>query len=112
MSGIILSKKHGVNPSMLLCSICYKEYAVGLLGRIKGDVKAPKNVVAGICDDCKDKLKDNVVIRRCRSNGEFTGEYVFVKRDCIKEEHKGSIFNMETELFDKMFSKIKETKEN
>ena len=34
---ITLSKKHGLNPSMVICPICGKEESVAILGYIKGD---------------------------------------------------------------------------
>lgn len=50
---ITLSPKHGVNPSILHCECCGKEYGIGLAGRLKGDVEAPKDVLYGFCDDCQ-----------------------------------------------------------
>ena len=37
--GITLSKKHGLNPSMVICPICGKEESIAILGHIKGDKK-------------------------------------------------------------------------
>lgn len=52
--GIILSEKHGVNPSLLCCALCGKDIGIALMGRLKGDVEAPKRCCDGrICDDCK-----------------------------------------------------------
>lgn len=50
---IILSKKHGVNPSVLHCECCGKEYGVGLFGHLKGDAEAPRDIAMGFCDQCK-----------------------------------------------------------
>ena len=50
---ITLSPKHGVNPSILHCQCCGKEYGIGLAGRLKGDAEAPKDVMYGFCDDCQ-----------------------------------------------------------
>jgi hypothetical protein len=50
---ITLSPKHGVNPSILHCECCGKEYGIGLAGRLKGDAEAPKDVMYGFCDDCQ-----------------------------------------------------------
>lgn len=50
---IILSPKHGVNPSILHCQCCGKEYGIGLAGKLKGDAEAPKDVMYGFCDDCQ-----------------------------------------------------------
>ena len=50
---IILSPKHGVNPSILHCQCCGKEYGIGLAGRLKDDAEAPKDVMYGFCNDCQ-----------------------------------------------------------
>lgn len=61
--GIRLSEKHGVNPSLIVCTLCGKETgAIALLGKIgkgKEDKEAPKHICDGsICDACNKKLKD------------------------------------------------------
>lgn len=43
--GVTLSKKHGLNPSMVVCPICGKAESVALLGHIKGDEEADFNAV-------------------------------------------------------------------
>ena len=43
--GVTLSKKHGLNPSMVVCPICGKEESVAILGYIKGDKEADFNAV-------------------------------------------------------------------
>ena len=50
---IELSPKHGVNPSILHCECCGKDYGLAMFGRLEGDVEAPKDVMQGFCDDCK-----------------------------------------------------------
>ena len=50
---IELSPKHGVNPSILHCECCGKDYGIAMFGRLKGDVEAPRDVMQGFCDDCK-----------------------------------------------------------
>lgn len=39
---IILSEKHGVNPSITVYPICGKEIGIALLGKLKGDEEAPR----------------------------------------------------------------------
>ena len=59
MSGVTLSKKHGVNPSVETCTICGKEMSVVLFGTSYKDengktAEAPHKVCLGnIRDDCK-----------------------------------------------------------
>lgn len=51
---ITLSKNHGLNPSIVKCFICGKEHSIALFGRLKGDAKAPREIVDGsICPDCQ-----------------------------------------------------------
>ena len=52
--GIHLSKKHGVNPSIEICAVCGKGIGVALLGRLKNDAEAPREVCLGnLCDTCQ-----------------------------------------------------------
>ena len=50
---ITLSPKHGVNPSIIHCMCCGKEYGIAMLGKLKDDAEAPKDIMDGFCDDCK-----------------------------------------------------------
>jgi len=51
---ITLSPKHGVNPSITHCPICGKETGVALLGRLKGDAEAPRDIRdTHPCPDCQ-----------------------------------------------------------
>ena len=57
MADIKLSPKHGLNPTVLHCPICGKETGVGLLGRLKGDVEAPRDMQdPRPCADCQKVL--------------------------------------------------------
>lgn len=64
MAGIKLSPKHGVNASCTVCFFCGKETGIAMLGKLKGDVKAPRRIVANYipCDECKEKHKQGRVI--------------------------------------------------
>ena len=59
---IVLSPKHGVNPSVLHCECCGKEYGVGLFGRLKGNAEAPKDVMHGFCDECSKVINQGGVM--------------------------------------------------
>lgn len=53
---IRISEKHGVNPTIPVCFWCGKEKnEVALLGKLKGDVEAPRNCILDYepCDECK-----------------------------------------------------------
>jgi len=57
---IKLSKKHGVNPSLMSCFVCGHEFGVALVGRLPGDEEAPRKMTdrSMICDTCQ-KVMDN-----------------------------------------------------
>lgn len=59
MSGIRISEKHGVNPSMDMCFWCGETKAIVLFGRLKNDAEAPREVVTNYepCDKCKEIIK-------------------------------------------------------
>ncbi len=52
---IPVSKKHGVNPTMLICPICHHETnGLALLGKLRGDAEAPRySLDREPCDDCR-----------------------------------------------------------
>ena len=51
---IKLSKEHGVNPTILKCPCCGKDTGLALLGKLKGDKKAPPYMYdRELCDECK-----------------------------------------------------------
>ena len=64
MSGVRLSKQYGVNPSVLQCPICGKEFGIAMFGTSWKDKKTGKTAEAPyvvalpnqICDDCKKEL--------------------------------------------------------
>lgn len=110
--GIRISKKHGLNPSITHCEICGKEIGIALLGYIKGDKEAPRNIYQGICDDCKNVIdQGGVMIIEVRDgergpNPYRTGRLV----GCSKEfkERNGiehPIIYMENTLFSNLFDK-------
>ena len=61
--GIRLSKEHGVNPSKQVCFFCGEVKGLLLLGKLKGDAKAPDKMLIDYepCDDCKEKFKQGIL---------------------------------------------------
>ena len=57
--GIILSDKHGVNPSINVCFFCGEDKEIVMFGRLKGDAKAPKRIIQNYapCDKCAEIMK-------------------------------------------------------
>lgn len=109
--GITLSKKHGVNPSITHCECCGKETGIALFGRLKGDQEAPKDVYAGLCEDCEKVIKQGGVLVIEVKDGEKgpdpyrTGRIVGCTKD-FKERFKieSNIVYMEESMFSQLFS--------
>jgi hypothetical protein len=92
---IVLSEKHGVNPAIAKCFLCGEDKnEILLLGKLKGDVEAPKNVVFDYepCDKCKDYMKQGIILisvdeeksKNDHQNPYRTGGWVVVSDDYIK----------------------------
>ena len=64
MSKIRLSDKHGLNPSIAVCFFCGKDKGLVVLGKMKGDVKAPKRAVFDYapCEECLAKMKQGTTV--------------------------------------------------
>lgn len=80
--GIRLSEKYGVNPTMGKCMWCGSETGViAMLGKLKGDVKAPMYSVLDYepCDKCKDIWSKGVALIECSSNEPKDGRPPFTK---------------------------------
>lgn len=108
---IKLSPKHGVNPSVLHCFICGKEIGVALLGKLKGDAEAPKDISNPneLCDDCKKALETGKFVLEVKDNSEDnperTGRYVCIKKDALPGI-TSPICYMEHKVFDKLFGEF------
>ena len=107
---IILSPKHGVNPSVLHCICCGKDYGIAMLGKLKEDKEAPKDIYQGLCDKCQSVVDQGGCMFIEIADGEHgdnpyrTGRVVGVSKD-FKErnEIKSPISYMEHTLFQKLF---------
>ena len=95
--GLRISKEHGVNPSVEICTICGKAMDVVLFGTSYKDAnaktsEAPHEVCTGsICEDCK-RVIDNggiffIEVRDGESgnNPYRTGRVCAVKEDAVKK---------------------------
>ena len=91
--GIPISKKHGVNPTVLICPICHHETnGLALLGRLPGDAEAPRySLDREPCDDCRKVIDSGGVMLIEIKDGsteqdpERTGYIVGVKAGVIDE---------------------------
>lgn len=62
---IRVSEKHGLNPTIPVCFYCGKQKnEIALMGHMKGDIEAPKNMVLDYepCDECKKQWEKGVTL--------------------------------------------------
>lgn len=64
MASIRLSEKYGVNPTVQKCFWCGGDIGVALLGKLKGDREAPRELVLdySLCTECEEKKKKYIHI--------------------------------------------------
>lgn len=109
-NSIKLSPKHGVNPSILHCVCCGKDYGIAMLGKLKNDEEAPRDIQQGLCNDCKGVIdKGGVMFIEVKdgetgSNPYRTGRIIGVSKE-FKERNKiqHPIGYMEHSLFEQLF---------
>lgn len=82
--GIILSKEHGLNPSVMVCPICGKKGDIAILGHIKGDKEAPRYIQGDICDKCKARVADNKCFVISVGEDQRLKRYTIISKDALK----------------------------
>lgn len=102
---IILSEKHGVNPSITVCPICGKEIGIALLGKLKGDEEAPRYIQRDICDECKAKVADNKCFVIAVGEDQCLKRYVIVSKDVFTQKVEGCAVLMKEADFNVVFDK-------
>ena len=63
--GIKVSPKYGLNPTIPVCFWCGKQKnEIALMGRMKGDIEAPKNMVLDYvpCEECQSHMAMGVAV--------------------------------------------------
>ena len=116
---IELSPQYGLNPSLIKCFICGKDTGVAILGKLKDDAEAPKELYNDLCDECKKIIDDGgsfileVKNGTSHDNPKRTGRLIGVSKQYVermKEFFKLDIINyMEESAFDRLNgSKFKE----
>ena len=111
--GVILSPKHGVNPSVARCVCCGKDYGVALLGKLKDDAEAPREIFQGLCDTCQGVVDQGGVLIIEVKDGETsdnpyrTGRLVGCSKE-FKERNniEDSIIYMTESVFSKVFGEV------
>ena len=88
---ICVSPKYGVNPSLMLCYCCGKEFGIALLGRLKGDKKAPHAMVYARtpCPECAKWMKQGIIFIECKDgesgdNPTRSGGWCVITEDTVK----------------------------
>ncbi len=110
---IKVSPKHGVNPALVHCFICGADMGVALLGKLKGDKEAPRDISdpSMICPECQKQIEagNHFIIEakdgQSGQNPERTGRYVCLRKGALQGiDHP--INYMEKTLFSKIFDKF------
>lgn len=102
---VTLSKKHGLNPSMVICPICDKEESVAILGYIKGDKEAPRYIQGDICDECKARVADNKCFVISVGEDQRLKRYTIVSKDIFTQKVEGYAVLMKEADFNAVFDK-------
>lgn len=102
---IILSEKHGVNPSITVCPICGKAESVALLGHIKGDEEAPRYIQGDICDECKARVADNKCFVISVDEDQRLKRYTIVSKDIFTQKVEECAVLMKEADFNAVFDK-------
>ena len=102
---VILSKKHGLNPSIVICPICSKEESVAILGYIKGDKEAPRYIQGDICDECKAKVADNKCFVISVDEDQRLKHYTIVSKDIFTQKIEDCAVLMKEADFNAIFDK-------
>lgn len=102
---VTLSKKHGLNPSMVICPICGKEESVAILGYIKDDKEAPRYIQGDICDECKARVADNKCFVISVGEDQRLKRYTIVSKDIFTQKVEGCAVLMKEADFNAVFDK-------
>lgn len=90
---ILLSKKYGVNPSLMTCFYCGEDSGIALFGHLPNDAEAPfrAGVIDNVpCSKCKEYMKQGIILISVR-NGESgknpyrTGGWLVLKEEALSQ---------------------------
>ena len=117
------SKKFGLNPSVLVCPCCGKDYSIALFGTKWKDengkiAQAPMQVMSNeLCDDCKKVVRDGgrffIEVRdgESGSNPYRTGRVAALKKEACERIFNVPVQNvnyMEQTTFTQLFGEFVE----
>ena len=110
---ILLSPKHGLNPSILHCICCEEDYGIALLGKLKGDKEAPKEISQELCPKCQNVVDQGGALIIEVRDGETgdnpyrTGRLVGVSKNFKERYHiEHALMYMEKSSFSKVFGNV------
>ena len=107
---ILLSEKHGVNPSIDVCFYCGESKGIILFGKLKGDTEAPRECCTSVepCDKCKEKYNDYLLIVEKPSEEEDpTGRWFAIKKGAVPAAYaKSRVAFMLSEDFENIVSQV------
>lgn len=110
---ILLSKKYGVNPSLTVCFYCGEATGIALMGKLKGDVEAPRQCCMSVepCDKCKEKYKDYcLVVEKDNNESSPTGRWFAIKKEAVVEAYRNyPVVFMEPPLFNEFITRFNNT---
>lgn len=116
---ITLSPKYGVNPSIVHCRCCGETYGVAMLGKLKGDQEAPKDIYDGLCKTCEGVINQGGVMVIEVKDGENvdnpyrTGRVIGATKEFKKEFNiTSSMVYMEESAFSRIFKNVGFSKED
>ena len=75
--GIKISPKYGLNPTIPVCFWCGKQKnEIALMGRMKGDIEAPKNMVLDYvpCEECQSHMAMGVAVLEASDHPNTEGQ--------------------------------------
>lgn len=104
-----LSKKYGLNPSIMCCPIYGKEIGVALLGANGGKEAPKKSIGLELCDDCEAEVKNGYVfilaVNETEKGIQLTGHYAKVNnKDLTIDPPSNGIMLMDVSSFHKTFN--------
>lgn len=124
--GIRLSKKHGVNPTMVICAWCHEQTGeIALVGELPGDIEAPREMIVSYepCDKCREKWDQGVACVEVDTKPTAinqppihedlypTGRCIVVNSERLKgvfdkDFHDGDRCLVEADMFEQVFGHI------
>lgn len=113
---MVISKKHGLNPSMDICFFCGEAKGIALFGKMKGDAEAPREVLLNYepCDKCKEQMSKGTTIISVvtENNGNMpiqegiypTGKWCVMRSEAAKElfETDNKVLLLDNSVFERL----------